>query len=104
VMYILEIYSPLVAASAIASLGLLRYLLAFAFPLFTIRSRYHCVCFDMLRVLMLMMMVDSVRETGCKVGGECFWFLAVAMMPIPWVFTKWGAKIRGWSRFDAVKG
>jgi hypothetical protein len=22
---------------------------------------------------MLMMMVDSVRETGCKVGGECFW-------------------------------
>lgn len=74
-MYILEIYSPLVAASAIASLGLLRYLLAFAFPLFTIRSKYQCIPLDMLRVLMLMMTVNSVREVRCKVGGECFWVL-----------------------------
>ncbi|KAI5816441.1 major facilitator superfamily domain-containing protein [Pyronema omphalodes] len=83
VMYILEIYSPLVAASAIASLGLLRYLLAFAFPLFTIRM---------------------FEKLGVQWAASIFGFLAVAMMPIPWVFTKWGAKIRGWSRFDAVKG
>lgn len=38
-MYILEVYPPLVAASAIAALGLLRYVLAMAFPLFTIRSK-----------------------------------------------------------------
>jgi len=37
-MYILEVYTPLVAASAIAALGLLRYVLAMAFPLFTVDS------------------------------------------------------------------
>lgn len=40
VMYILEVYPPLVAASAIAALGLLRYLLAMAFPLFTPNSMF----------------------------------------------------------------
>jgi putative flippase GtrA len=44
VMYILEVYTPLVAASAIAALGLLRYLLAMAFPLFTVRSKQHSPC------------------------------------------------------------
>ena len=39
-MYILEVYPPLVAASAFASLGLLRYLLAMAFPLFTVQSMF----------------------------------------------------------------
>lgn len=39
-MYILEVYPPLVAASAIAALGLLRYLLAMAFPLFTSHSTF----------------------------------------------------------------
>ena len=40
IMYILEVYPPLVAASAIAALGLLRYLMAMAFPLFTVRSMW----------------------------------------------------------------
>jgi len=39
-MYILEVYTPLVAASAIAALGLLRYVLAMAFPLFTVDSMF----------------------------------------------------------------
>lgn len=39
-MYILEVYPPLVAASAIAALGLLRYVLAMAFPLFTPNSMF----------------------------------------------------------------
>ena len=40
VTYILEVYTPLVAASAMAALGLLRYMLAMAFPLFTINSQF----------------------------------------------------------------
>jgi len=30
-------------------------------------------------------------------------FIAVAMMPIPWVFKRWGPEIRRMSNFDAVK-
>jgi hypothetical protein len=49
-MYILEVYPPLVAASAIAALGLLRYLLAMAFPLFTPRSNYPPLLYYMISV------------------------------------------------------
>lgn len=45
VTYMLEVYTPLVAASAMAALGLLRYVLAMAFPLFTINSQFSFLFF-----------------------------------------------------------
>ncbi|KAF8247065.1 MFS general substrate transporter [Wilcoxina mikolae CBS 423.85] len=82
VMYILEVYTPLVAASAFASLGLLRYVLAMAFPLFTVRM---------------------FNDLGIAWATSVFGFVALAMMPIPWVFQKWGPQIRSMSRFDALR-
>ncbi|KAI5805604.1 major facilitator superfamily domain-containing protein [Peziza echinospora] len=81
IMYILEVYPPLVAASAFAALGLLRYLLAMAFPLFT---------------------AQMYERLGIAWATSVFAFIAVLLMPIPWVFKRWGPKIRERSRFNAV--
>ncbi|PWW80165.1 MFS general substrate transporter [Tuber magnatum] len=81
IMYILEVYPPLVAASAIAALGLLRYLMAMAFPLFTVR------------------MYDNL---GIAWGTSLFGFVALAMAPIPWAFQRWGPQIRAMSRYNAI--
>ncbi|KAL0635824.1 Polyamine transporter 4 [Maublancomyces gigas] len=82
VMYILEVYPPLVAASAIAALGLLRYLLAMAFPLFT---------------------PNMYDKLGIAWGTSVFGFISLALMPIPWVFQRFGPRIRALSKFDAVR-
>ncbi|KAL7275251.1 Polyamine transporter 4 [Rhizina undulata] len=82
VMYILEVYTPMVAASAIAALGLLRYLFAMAFPLFT---------------------VNMYEKLGIAWATSIFGFIALALMPIPWVFQKWGPQIRAMSKFDAIR-
>ncbi|RPA78651.1 MFS general substrate transporter [Ascobolus immersus RN42] len=82
VMYCLEIYPPLVAASAMAALGLLRYILAMAFPLFT---------------------VNMYKNLGVPWATSIFGFISIALMPIPWVFKKWGPRIRARSKFDAIR-
>ncbi|RPB20449.1 MFS general substrate transporter [Terfezia boudieri ATCC MYA-4762] len=82
IMYILEVYPPLVAASAFASLGLLRYLLAMAFPLFT---------------------VQMYERLGVDWATSTFGFVSIVLMPIPWVFKRWGPRIRAASRFNAIK-
>ncbi|KAF8462890.1 major facilitator superfamily domain-containing protein [Kalaharituber pfeilii] len=81
IMYILEVYPPLVAASAFASLGLLRYILAMAFPLFT---------------------VQMYERLGVAWATSTFGFISIALMPIPWVFERWGPQIRARSKYDAV--
>ncbi|KAI5776546.1 major facilitator superfamily domain-containing protein [Geopyxis carbonaria] len=82
VMYLLEVYPPLVAASAMASLGLLRYVMAMAFPLFT---------------------VNMFEKLGVAWATSIYGFFALALMPIPWVFQRWGPQIRRMSKFDALR-
>ena len=77
VMYMMEVYPPEVAASAMAAMGLLRCVLACAFPLFTIRM---------------------FEELGIGWGTSVYGFVAVGLMPIPWVFKRWGERIRRGSR------
>jgi len=81
ILYILEVYPPLVAASAIAALGLLRYLMAMAFPLFTVRL---------------------YQNLGIAWGTSLFGFIALAMAPIPWAFQRWGPQIRAMSKYNAI--
>lgn len=82
IMYILEVYTPLVAASAIAGLGLLRYIFAMASPLFTVKM---------------------FENLGIAWATSVFGFIAIGLMPIPWIFNKWGPQIRRMSKFDALK-
>ncbi|CUM68076.1 uncharacterized protein PRCAT00005791001 [Priceomyces carsonii] len=71
-------YPPTTLASAIAANNLLRYLLASAFPLFTVKmyNRLHI-------------------EWATSLLG----FIALAMVPVPFLFRKFGAKLRKKSKF-----
>lgn len=42
------------------------------------------------------------ENLGIAWGTSVFGFIALAMTPIPWVFERWGANIRGMSRFNAI--
>lgn len=65
-------------ASAIAANNFLRYILASVFPLFTVQ------------------MYENVHIGW---ASSIFAFIALVMVPIPWVFEKYGPKIRQTSRY-----
>lgn len=64
---------------ALAANGILRYVLGSAFPLFTIQ------------------MYNGI---GVGWAGSVFGFVAVLMMPLPWVFFKYGKALRARSSYD----
>ncbi|UPX20159.1 uncharacterized protein EKO05_0010400 [Ascochyta rabiei] len=76
-LYMTDVYGPLNGASAMAANGIFRYALGAAFPLFT---------------------VQMYSGLGIAWATSLLGFLSVLMLPIPWVFYKWGPKIRGRSR------
>ncbi|CCH42962.1 Polyamine transporter 2 [Wickerhamomyces ciferrii] len=73
VLYFSMAYPPLSLASALAANNLLRYVLASVFPLFTVQ------------------MYDKL---GIDWASSLFAFIALAMVPVPWVFEKWGPALR----------
>ena len=80
-MYLLEVYPSLVAASVMAALGLMHYMLVAAVPLST---------------------VSTLESLGVTWATSMYGFIVLTLLPIPWVFSKWGSDIRGWSKFDAA--
>ncbi|KAI9813299.1 MAG: hypothetical protein M1827_004241 [Pycnora praestabilis] len=81
-MYLLDTYAALNAASAIAANGLLRYILGAAFPLFTIQM---------------------FEKLGIDWATSLLGFLAVLLLPVPWVLFKWGHRIRANSAYSTIK-
>jgi hypothetical protein len=69
----LDVYGPLSGASARAANGLLRYTMGAAFPLFT---------------------VQMYEALSVKWATLLLAFVCVSMVPIPWVFYKFGPGIR----------
>jgi len=72
-LYMIDVYGPLSGASAMAANGLLRYTMGAAFPLFTIQM---------------------YEKLGIKWATLLLAFICVAMIPIPWIFFKYGPSIR----------
>lgn len=72
-------YSPLILASVISANNLLRYAMAGVFPLFTIQT-YH--------------------NLGIGWASSLFGFIALLMMPLPFIFDKYGAQLRAKSRIN----
>lgn len=83
-LYFSMSYPPLSVASAFLANNLLRYVLASVFPLFT---------------------VQMYERLGNGWASSLFGFIALAMVPVPWVFEKWGPALRSRSQFgfDAIK-
>jgi len=78
VLYFSMAYPPLSLASALAANNLFRYILASVFPLFT---------------------VQMYQKLGIDWASSLFAFIALAMVPVPWIFEKWGAQLRNKSYY-----
>ncbi|KAJ4384828.1 hypothetical protein N0V86_000431 [Didymella sp. IMI 355093] len=81
VLYMMDVYGPLNGASAIAANGIFRYTLGAVFPLFT---------------------VQMYSRLGIGWATSLLGFLSVLMLPIPWVFYRWGPQIRARSRYPVA--
>ncbi|PSN74708.1 MFS general substrate transporter [Corynespora cassiicola Philippines] len=78
-MYMVDTYGPLYGASAAGANSLARYILTAAFPLFALQM---------------------YRALGTNWATSLLGFCTIAMAPIPWVFWKWGPKLRGRSKYE----
>lgn len=72
-LYMLDVYGPMSGASAMAANGLLRYIMGASFPLFT---------------------VQMYEKLGVKWATLLLAFVCMVMVPIPWIFYKFGPGIR----------
>lgn len=73
ILYFSMAYPPLSLASALAANNLFRYILASIFPLFT---------------------VQMYKKLHIDWASSLFAFIALALVPVPWIFEKWGPKLR----------
>lgn len=78
IIYFSMCFPPLYVASCLAANSLLRYVTSSVFPLFTIQ------------------MYENLKV---KWASTLFALICVVMVPIPWIFERWGAKIRRKSMF-----
>ena len=78
-LYMVDCYGPLYGASAMASNGLARYTYAAAFPLFSIQ------------------MFDGL---GTSWAASLLGFFSLLLLPIPFVFFRFGPKIRSYSPYN----
>ncbi|KAF2020118.1 MFS general substrate transporter [Aaosphaeria arxii CBS 175.79] len=81
-MFSIDTYGPQHGASAIAANGIVRYTLGAVFPLFTIQM---------------------YTNLGIGWATSLLGFLSILMLPIPFVFFKWGPKIRERSFYSPLK-
>ncbi|KAK1982115.1 major facilitator superfamily transporter [Colletotrichum cereale] len=81
IQYLVDVYKGTNIASAASANSLARYLLAGAFPLFV---------------------VQMYTNLGIGWASSLLGFIALALMPIPWAFFKFGRAIRQRSTFDTV--
>lgn len=81
-MYQIDVYGPLNGASAMAANGLLRYILGGCFPLWTIQM---------------------YNAMGIGWATSLLGFICVLLLPIPYVFYKYGPSIRKNSRYSVFK-
>ncbi|KAL3233521.1 Polyamine transporter 4 [Nakaseomyces bracarensis] len=77
-MYFSTCYPPMVVASTLAANNMLRYITSSVFPLFTIQ------------------MYTNMK---IKWASTLFALICVVMIPIPWIFERWGPKLRVMSQF-----
>jgi hypothetical protein len=76
--YLVDVYQARAGASAAAANGVVRYTLGAVFPLFAFQM-YH--------------------NLGRHWAGSLLGFLSLTLMPLPFVFFKWGKRIRQTSKY-----
>ncbi|KAL4769236.1 MFS general substrate transporter [Aspergillus nidulans var. acristatus] len=79
-LYLTRVYGTQFGASALAANGLLRYGIGGSFPLFTV-AMYH--------------------NLGYSWASSLLGFLALAFAPLPWLFFRWGSRVRKRSAYTS---
>lgn len=77
--YLIDVYQAINRASAVAANGLLRYTLSGIFPLFILRM---------------------YKNLSINRATSLLAFIAVALMPVPWILFKFGKQIRERSAYN----
>ena len=97
--YITDTYHGNVVASAASANSLARYGFAGVFPLFTIQSKsIHRLFFGS------KLTCDAVYEKlGIDWASSLLGFVALALLPVPWVLFKYGPTIRAKSSYETVQ-
>lgn len=80
-LYFTLSYPTIILASALAANNLARYIMASVFPLFT---------------------VQMYKKMGIDWASSFFAFVAIALMPIPWIFERYGSVLRKRSYFNRM--
>lgn len=81
-MYLADVYGAQYGASAMAANGMVRYTMGAVFPLFT---------------------VQMYTRLGIGWATSLLGFLSILMLPIPFVFFKFGPSIRRKSHYETAK-
>jgi hypothetical protein len=90
IQYITDVYHGDVVASAAAANSLARYGFAGVFPLFTIQSKFIHFHAETWANTM-----DQVyQRLGIDWASSLLGFIALALLPVPWVLFKYGSRIR----------
>jgi hypothetical protein len=80
-VYLNDVYTAQYGASVFAASTFMRFMVSSAFPLFT---------------------VQIVHKLGFAWAMSLIAFITVGMIPVPWVFFKWGLNLRSKSRYLKV--
>ncbi|GKT63353.1 major facilitator superfamily transporter [Colletotrichum tofieldiae] len=99
IQYLVDVYQGTNIASAASANSLARYVLAGAFPLFIVQSKYTPPVAGGHGVNALNLVYTSL---GIGWASSLLGFIALALMPVPWAFFKFGRAIRQKSSFDTV--
>jgi len=100
--YIVDTYHGLTVASAMSANSLARYGLAAAFPLFTIQSESSCHLVALESSNHSTNVVPVFSKLHISWASSLLGFIAIALLPVPWVFFMAGKKLRALSKFDVV--
>lgn len=96
--YMVDTYRGITVASAMSANSLARYGLAGAFPLFAIQSKSLLDYEKSVRLTALVYTNLHVSWASSLVG-----FIAIALLPVPWVLFMTGEKLRAMSKFESLE-
>jgi hypothetical protein len=99
-LYLVDVYGPQNGASAMAANGVSRYTFSAVFPLFAVQSEFALRCIGF--TVALLTFIAVYKGLGVGWATSLLGFLALFMLPIPWVFFKWGPSIRAKSRYPQM--
>lgn len=99
--YLVDTYHGLTVASAMSANGLARYGLGAVFPLFTVQSEY--LPFMMTLKIYILTYLIVYTRLGTEWASSLLGFIAVALLPVPWVLFMSGKRLRALSKYGTAE-